>query len=205
VQGFLILVGLIIVRGHRAPYGALLAATIGFVIAAASFIGLRFVGLLINLDIGRHTTSALQGVNIFFSSWAMILLFLGVVLAMHDRLKAWDAATDKPPAEHEIRKRQIFWGVHGFFMLLMFVLGTAQGGVFTSLIHDLETLRRIPTSEVTRRLDTGNNLNYAFNSFAIFTMFDVIALAIYLRTFSRQVKPDAKDQVRRFLTHWQCS
>lgn len=194
-QAFLAFVGLIICRGHRLPYLFLLLTLDTLVIGAGTLVGVIIVN---NLDFSfeepRYLFSSLVGVNAFFGNWSSVLLFVAVIFAMYDRIAACDAATGKQLPAEEIRKRRILWGAHGFLIFLTFVLGTAAAGMLASLYRDLASDRVVPSAELRRRSNTANNLTYAYSSFVIFTSFNVVALAFYLRAQLRQAK--LTDRVR---------
>ena len=180
-------VGIVIVR--RKTFVSLLATLLFLALFAAAFLAITVLSNLFPLDVPTHLNSALNGFQRFFSYWGYLLIFVTVVMAMHDRLATMDG---KQLPEEGVKTRRIFMVIHGFFGLLLFVLGTASAGMITDVLRKAET-GGFDVDDLRRRLRIGDDLRYAFSSFQIFTAFDVVALAIYLR--KRLQASNVKDQV----------
>ena len=188
---FMAFINLITVR--RRPYTFALLSSFLLTISSAASVTILVLSNIFPLDTPTHLPSSLSGIGGFLSVWGRLLIFVTVVVAMHDRLPALDTASGNQPTAEDINRRRIFWALHGFFVLLIFSLGTASIGVLTSLLHDYESDRIISSAEIRRRGNIFDDLSYAYESFFVFAVFDVVALAIYLR--GRIQKITAKDQV----------
>ena len=188
---FMAFINLITVR--RRPYTFALLSLFLLTISSATTVTTLVLRNISPLDVPTHLPSSLSGLSNFFTVWGRLLIFVTVVVAMHDRLAALDIASGKQPTAGDVNRRRIFWALHGFFVLLLFALGTAWAGMITSLLHDVESGRITSSAELRRRVNTTNDLFYAHESFFVFAVFDVVALAIYLR--GRLQKIIAKDQV----------
>jgi hypothetical protein len=170
-----------------------------FIVAAAATLVGRVLSNLFPIDVAQHTFSTLDGLNQFFGYWSQILLFVSIVLAMHDRINSIDTGSGKTPLKNDTNIRLIFWTVHGLFVLLTFVFGTASAAMIVSLDRDFESdnIALLSQAALLRKANAADGLYYTFASFIIFTVFDVVALAEYLR--SRLTEASVKDKVCCFV------
>ena len=99
----------------------------------------------------------------------------------------------------DIKKRRILWAAHSVLILLVFALGTASTGTIAAANNDIESTIIFIDEQLTEfsnRINASNNLYYIFASLVIFTVFDVVGMAFYLRWQFRGARD--KDKVCTF-------
>jgi hypothetical protein len=130
---FLLLTGwcfvtLILARGHRAPYALLLPALILSTLANANNIALEvFLNMPYWYNLPTQLQPALEAIGLFFTNWAILLLFLSIIAVLRNRETALHTTTEGKAGGYKL----IFTVVYAVLALTLFVLGTAG----TSIVH----------------------------------------------------------------------
>jgi hypothetical protein len=113
-------VSLISARDHRTPYVFLFPALILSTLANASNIALEVMANIF-WTAPVQLEPALEGIALFFTEWAILLLFLSIIAVLRNRESALHKATGGKAGGHN----PIFTGVYAILALSLFILGTA--------------------------------------------------------------------------------
>ncbi|KIM71419.1 hypothetical protein PILCRDRAFT_830340 [Piloderma croceum F 1598] len=180
-------VALILARGHRSPYAFLFPALIFSVLGNADNIALE---IILNMPswytFPTQLQPALEAIALFFTNWAILLLFLSLVALLWNRETALYAATEGKAG----RRYHAFTAIYAILAVLLFALGTAAPAIY------IDALRKylIALNEVNFEFDenpsldqyalenwfyqqskVSNDVNYTFNTFVVLAGIVVVA------------------------------
>ena len=143
-----------------------------------------------------ETVVALQGLISFFSLWALPLLFLAFYLLINDRLVNANIVSGGSVPKHNVSVKVAIWGYFAFLM----VMATAASAVFVDYMRFLFFPTDFTTAELFKKMDTSNNMLYAFNAFFIFTA--VILGTLSVRAYTSIRRANLEDKVSVWLSEF---
>jgi len=151
-------------RGHRSPYAFLISALILSLIDHV----MNILALIFEVsNSGYSQPPALHGVQIFFSSWTNLFLYLSMIAVLWSRETTVYAATEGKAGRHNY----VVTGVHAVLVVLIFAFGTA-GPAMELNPNDSSTINVYA-------------MYYSFYTFLILAVVTVIVPAVLLRRASR--------------------
>ena len=172
-------VALVLARGHRSPYAFLFPALIFSVLGNADNIALEIIFNMPSwYTFPTQLQPALEAIALFFTNWAILLLFLSLVALLWNREAALHIATDGKAG----RRNHAFTAIYAILAVLLFALGTAAPAIY------VDALRKylIDLNEVDFEFDENpsldqyalenwfyqqskisNDVNYTFDTFVV--------------------------------------
>lgn len=173
-------VALILSRGHRGPYAFLFPALILSFLANANNIALE---VLLNMpawfEAPGRTIPALEAIGLFFTNWAILLLFLSMIAILWNRETAIHTAIEGKTGRHN----HAFTAIYAVLALILFVLGTASIAVYVDAVRKYDdalkqiqsqfSAKNIPLQEqllvewLDQRRKVWSRLRYAFHTFVV--------------------------------------
>ena len=122
------------------------------------------------------------------------LLFLAFYLLISDRLTNANIVSGGSVPKHNVSVKA---AIYGYFAFLM-VMATAASAVFVDYMRFFFFATVFTSAELFKKVDTSNNMFYAFNAFFIFTA--VILGTLSVRAYTSIRRANLDDKVSIWLT-----